>query len=359
MTELILRSLRTRHLLAAHLNTRDPRPVSSLGRLDPTNVWLGVKHTIGLVAVLARHPGAAVYVPISQNRWGFLRDAVFLVAARLARRSRIVHLNGGHFAAFRDTSGPLVRAVMRAALSGVDQAWILSNGLREMFGDLIPQQRVHVLENAVDDPRGSEPRAERAPGEPLRLLYLSNLVPEKGCFELIEAIEQASRLDGLPALDLRLIGEVTNEVRHRIEERARRLASHGITVEVLGPKTGAAKDEEYARADLFAYPTRYPYEGQPLVLLEAMGAGLPIITTSLAAIPETVEDGSSALVVPPGDIGRLAEALMGAASDSKLRHRLGIAARERYLARYTPSRFDEELARLLSADVGERAPTVH
>jgi glycosyltransferase involved in cell wall biosynthesis len=360
MTALLIDSLRDRGLLAGHLETRDPRPVSAMGRLDLTNLWLGLKHAMGLVVLFARQPRAAVYVPISQNRWGFLRDAVFLIAARLAGRPRIVHLHGAYFATFRADSGPLVRGAIRAALGGVDQAWVLTDGLRGVFEDLVPQDRVGVLENAADDPAtaGQEPPVRAPSPESLRILYLSNLVPDKGCFELMEALERASDSDALPNLHVRLVGEVTTEVLRRIEERARGLAPRGITVEVSGPRTGAAKHAEYGRADLFVYPTRYRYEGQPLVLLEAMGAGLPIITTSVAGIPETVEDERSALVVPPGDVECLAEGLRRAISDPELRERLGRAARRRYLARYTPQRFDEQIARLLGVEGGEGAPAV-
>jgi glycosyltransferase involved in cell wall biosynthesis len=359
MTERLIHSLRDRDLLAAHLETHDPRPVSSIGRLDPTNLWLGLKHAIGLVAVLARQRGATVYVPISQNRWGFLRDAVFLVTARLAGRPRIVHLHGAYFATFRAASGPPIRAAMRAGLGGAEQAWVLTEGLRGIFGDLVPEERVGVLANAVDDPAtpGEELPAKAPSTDPLRILYLSNLVPDKGCLELIEALERAADSGGLPNLQVRLIGEATVGVRRRIEERARRLSRRGITIEVPGPRAGAEKDAEYGRADLFVYPTRYRYEGQPLVVLEAMAAGLPIITSSLAGIPETVEDERSALLVPPGDAGRLAEALSRAIVDPELRRRLGRAARERYLAHYTPQRFDDQLAHLLGVEVGTGAPS--
>jgi hypothetical protein len=81
-----------------------------------------------------------------------------------------------------------------------------------MFDGLIPRDRVQVLENAVVDPMttAQAPRRSRS-RDVLRILYLSNLVPEKGCFELIEALERVSASERLPDISVRLVGEVTGE----------------------------------------------------------------------------------------------------------------------------------------------------
>jgi glycosyltransferase involved in cell wall biosynthesis len=345
MTQRLLDVLRDNGLLSAHLQTRDPRPVSSIGRFDLTNLRLGIEHSGRLVALLIRNPRAGVYIPISQGRWGFLRDAVFLVIARLAHRDRIVHLHGGYFAIFRSEAGPLIRLAMRAGLASVEQAWVLTDGLRGMFDGVVPADRVQVLENAVDDPFPDGVGSAPASTGPLRVLYLSNLLPEKGWADLLEALERVSASGRPPELQIRLVGERSPDVEREIEKRADRLSRRGISVEAPGPRTGAEKSDEYRRADLFVYPTRYRYEGQPLVLLEAMAAGLPIVTTTLGGIPDTVEEGRSALLVSPGDVEQLVRVLDRVLGDPDLRARLGGAARERYLARYTPSRFSEALIR--------------
>lgn len=90
-------------------------------------------------------------------------------------------------------------------------------------------------------------------------------------------------------------------------------------MELVGTRTGAAKAREFAWADVFAFPTRYRNEGQPLVVLEALAAGLPIVTTRHRGIPETVRGGREALLVEPGDVEGLALALVRMAADPDLR----------------------------------------
>jgi glycosyltransferase involved in cell wall biosynthesis len=349
MTQRLVDSLREMGRLAAHLDTRDPRPWTSIGRLDPTNLWLGLRHWVQLVALCLRHRRATVYVPVSQGRWGFLRDAVFLITARLFRRPRIVHLHGGYFSAFRAESGPMVRLAMRFALGGVEQAWVLTDGLRRSFGKLVPENRVRVVENCVEDPGPTEfattPRGGSRAG-PLRILYLSNLVPEKGSLDLIEALRRGRSPLETPVV-VRFVGGAPPEVAEELRRRAEQVARSGVEVELPGARTGEAKLDEYRCADVFAYPTRYPYEGQPLVILEAMASGLPIVTSAQGGIAETVEDGRSAVVVRPGDVDALATAIARLVGDANLRAELGAEARKAYLARYTPERFAARVGELL------------
>jgi glycosyltransferase involved in cell wall biosynthesis len=345
MTTHLLRALEEEGRVAAHLNTADARGVHNAGRLDLGNAWLGLRHSAEFLRLLVRHRSASVYVPISQNRLGLLRDAVFLVAARVAGRRRYVHLHGGHFSRFYRSADPLTRIVARLAVGGAHQAWVLTPGLRGMFDGLLAPGRVAVLENVVDDPgvdRGEDPGGADAP---LRVLFLSNLVTEKGPLDLLAALARMG-----PAgrgVQVRLVGEAEKHVEAEVEAAGQALARQGVQVEQFGALTGADKLRQLAWANTFALPTYYPLEGQPLVLLEAMAAGLAIVTTRHAGIPDTVRDGEEALLVEAGDTDALAEALTNLSADPELRAGLGRRARGRWEARYAPERYVDDLRALL------------
>ena len=99
-----------------------------------------------------------------------------------------------------------------------------------------------------------------------------------------------------------------------------------VRVEFTGPLTGPAKTHELAWANVFAFPSSYRNEGQPLVVIEALAAGLPIITTSHRGIPDTVIHDRNAILIEPGDVAALAAALERLAGDERLRARLAVAA---------------------------------
>ncbi|MCO5327222.1 MAG: glycosyltransferase family 4 protein [Solirubrobacterales bacterium] len=110
---------------------------------------------------------------------------------------------------------------------------------------------------------------------------------------------------------------------------------------------GEGKLELYRWADVLALPSRYPPEGQPLVLLEAMSAGLAIIGSDHSGIPHTVIDGEHGLIVPKGDVEALAEAIDRLRTDRELLARLGAAGRERFDDRYAVPAYERRVEALL------------
>lgn len=348
----VVEAVRRNGRLAAHLETgEDLRPVFTTGKFDPTNVYYGLKHAAQLLGLLLRRRGAAVWVPISQNRWGFARDAVFVWLARGARRRVLIHLNGGLFAEFYASSPAWQRRLIRRTIGAVAEAWVLTEAHRPIFGGMLPPERVRVLENTSEDIGLAAEATRSSDGDGrVRVLYLANLIPEKGYGDLIEAIELLIER-GVGGIELRLVGEVQDEEARRLRERARRLAERDVSLEVVGPLMGERKFAEYHWADIFAFPSRYPPEGQPLVLLEAMSAGLPILSTDHSGIPYTVLDGEQGLIVPPGDIEAIAEALGRLIAEPALRERLGAGGRARYEQLYRPECFYDAVERLLADPV--------
>lgn len=330
--------------LAGHLETgEDDRPVFNTGVFDATNVYLGIKHVLALIALLRRRRDADLHVPISQNRWGFARDAVFIGLGRLARRRVIVHLYGGLFADFYASRRGLERKLVERTFAAVDEAWVETPNRATIFRGLLADDRVRILENTADDM--GPPESRPADGR-LRLLFLANLIPEKGHGDLLSALELIAGRGG-GDIDLRLIGEVEPAEAERVRARAAALAPAGIAVELRDTVMGDAKREQYRWADAFALPSRYPPEGQPLVLLEAMSAGLPVIGSDHSGIPFTVLDGEQGLIVPKGRIEPLAAAIERLRDEPELRRRLGAGGRERYLSRYDEAGFQARVRALL------------
>jgi glycosyltransferase involved in cell wall biosynthesis len=141
------------------------------------------------------------------------------------------------------------------------------------------------------------------PEEPPHILYVGRLSAEKGVLELMEACR------GLP---LEVVGD--GPLRNRIPD-----ALGFVPPGELGPY--------YERAAVVAVPSRR--EGYGMVAREAMAWGRPVVASSIGGLVDAVEDGVTGLLVPPGDAGRLREALERLLADAELRGRLGAAGRVR------------------------------
>lgn len=186
-------------------------------------------------------------------------------------------------------------------------------------------------------PGAADPFAAAADGRPI-VLAAGRLAPQKGFGVLLEAAARWRDLEPAPLLVIAGDGPLAGELR----ARARSL---GVAAEFPGRRDDLPA--LLASAAVFVLPSLW--EGQPLVLQEALRAGVPVVATRAGGIPGLTGD-DAALLVPPGDAARLADAVRAVLGDPALAARLRTAARDRAAA--LPTSGDAVAAVLVSyADV--------
>jgi glycosyltransferase involved in cell wall biosynthesis len=182
-----------------------------------------------------------------------------------------------------------------------------------------------------------------------RLVTIGRLVEQKGQLLLIEAMANAVRI--CPSLHLTVIGD--GVLRGEIETAIRR---YGLeqNVTMLGWLDEQAVRRELAAADALVLPSFA--EGLPVVLMEAMASARPVITTTIAGIPELVTDKVHGWLVPAGDVGALSDAIVRfAATRLDKLTAMGEACRERALERHDIDGSAAQLIELFAAAMGTEA----
>jgi glycosyltransferase involved in cell wall biosynthesis len=192
-------------------------------------------------------------------------------------------------------------------------------------------RRVEVIYNAVDwsaldrtVPRDSM-RASLGipPAAPLACI-IARLTEQKGHRDLVEAL---AATPALAALHVLVVGD--GALREPLQELVR-ARSLGDRVHFLGARRDLG--DLLGASDLFVMPSLW--EGLPLSMILALGAGLGVVATRVAGIPEVVKDGETGLLVPPGDPRALGDALARLVADEELRARLGASARAFVVPRF-------------------------
>ncbi len=216
---------------------------------------------------------------------------------------------------------PLIRA-QRRIFDACDlivgrNAWALESVARD-FG--IPADRRLLARNSMRPParsRGDDP--PRSPGEPRRIAFVGNAWGRKGGPELLR-LHQERWAD---RAELHVLSR-----RASRDDAARNVHWHGTIdrAELL--------ESWLPSMDLMVMPTRE--DMHPWAILEAMAAGLPVVSTRLAGIPEMVREGRTGHLCPPGDLGSLAEAVDGLLEDPVRCHAMGRAARAHVERAYDP-----------------------
>ena len=196
-----------------------------------------------------------------------------------------------------------------------------AGALRER-GYVPADETIVVVPNPVDDAwlelgaATLDPAAERPGG----LLFAGRLDPTKGLDVLLRAMATGM----LGQTELRLAG--TGPAERMLQAL---VVSLGLESRVtfLGHLSSASLRAEVVGAAALVVPSRV--ENYPLVPLEAMAAGVPVVATAVGGVPELVDDGHSGLLVPPDDVDALAGALARVLRDDALRERLRSGGRAR------------------------------
>lgn len=214
--------------------------------------------------------------------------------------------------------------------------------------------KVDVIHCGVDP--DAFPASVPATAGRLRIVAVGTLHEVKGQAHLIEACRLLAERG--VAFTCRFIGDGPDR-----ESLSKRIDRHGLgdRVTLAGRMTNDAVARELARSDVLVAPSvptsGGKREGIPVVLMEAMAAGLPVVASRLSGIPELVTDDVSGLLVPPGDDVALADALGRLAEEPALRARLGTAGRETVLRDFDVDRNAAVLASRIETTLAARPAT--
>ncbi|MFG6468714.1 glycosyltransferase family 4 protein [Roseateles sp. BYS87W] len=260
-----------------------------------------------------------IYFTIAESVAGNLKDMAIYLACLPHLSRMVIHLHGGAGMRVLMHDRPLLSRINQWFLRKLGGIILLGERHLDIFQALPPPRRIHLIPNFAQDAFFLPPAdidRKFAQVAPLRLLYLSNLIPGKGYLELLAAFELLSD-EERRQLRIDFAGAFENP-----EDEASfkaRIAPHA-GLQYHGVVGGAAKADLLAKAHVFCLPTYYPYEGQPISILEAFASGCAVITTDHSGIFDVFEPGACGLAVEKQSPAAVAQALRTCLTDpSRLR----------------------------------------
>jgi glycosyltransferase involved in cell wall biosynthesis len=291
--------------------------------------------------LLTRRPVLCCY-PISYNRNAFLKDAFILAFARAFRIPIVLWAHGVGLQKFRsELNGPLRRLFERMVRKSAGVV-VPAECLRGEFEDLIHGNRIHVVTIGIQS--CALPRA--APDDAAQtVLYLGTLLRAKGIFDLLEALPAIRA--SCPLARLVVAGDWFKDTEQA--EARRYLSTHELdsVVEFVGPVHGRSKWQLLASVDVFVFPPHSEEEAFGIVLLEAMQAGLPIVTTVGGARDEIVTDGVHGFLAHERNPPDLAKQVVRLLTDPELRERMARANRQRFDLAFTSKAYGLRMIEVL------------
>lgn len=242
---------------------------------------LKVVRTAGRLAAGIGRRDRRFYMP-ADSGWGALYTAALVGTARLCGYATILHHHS-----FAPIGQPNWRMRLLTRIAGPACTHVmLSPAMQAQFQSRYPAaQSCMTMSNAIFNP--PQPRRARSDAGPLRIGHLSNLCPDKG-LDTLFALLRALQVEGVAA-KLILAGPGLDRMDNALV--AAGLIAFDGCVEYRGPLSDADKEAFYRDIDVFAFPTRYRNEAQPLVLFEAMAAGVPVLANDRGCIAGDIPRG--------------------------------------------------------------------
>jgi glycosyltransferase involved in cell wall biosynthesis len=276
------------------------------------------------MARVCAHLGRADRVVLFGSNGFLARMAPLVVGlARLAGTPCYVRPFGGSLVEYCEDLAPGRRRRLLAALRRCEGVIVQTRLLQTRLGEVTGLPVAYLPGYREGSSQGEERRDVRGRHDELRLVFLGHVREEKGVGVLLESLRDLEAQGERVHCDFfgPIYGGAAREIEAQLREtQAARyrgiLPQHEIWSTLAG-------------YDALVLPTFYQGEGHPGVLIEAMVAGLPIITTRFRSLPELVEDGVNGLLVPPRDAKALTAAIRALAGDRARLRRMAAASRAR------------------------------
>lgn len=329
----LLKSDLAREFKIVHVDNSTRRPVSKKGKIDILNAFSFILQISSLFIHILIYRPDIVQIETASGI-SFFKNSVFVLISKLMFRRVIISIHGGGFRDFFREIPIIGRRYVELILSKCDAVRVLSKGWADFFINEIgiEKEKVFSIPNGLNlNVFDQKSKPKRISKSPINLLFLGYVGRNKGIFDLLRSAGSLKReghkfklLIVGPEAEVGAINKAYNLIREEGIE--------GL-VEVVGEKERSKAIEYYKTSHIYVLPSYN--EGLPYGILEAMAAGLPIVSTPVGAIPEIIEEGINGFLVKPGDRRGLTAKIRILLMDESLRNEMGKRNRAKVAKEYS------------------------
>lgn len=243
----------------------------------------------------------------------FYRKLPFIVIGKIFNKPVINHIHGADFDRFYVNASLKKRRIIEYTYNSCFRIVALSNEWRDKIKQIVDDNKIVVIEN-YSILNLEAIRERKTKNNTHNVLFLGFICKRKGCYDIPSVVEKVT--EEIPDVKFVLAGSGdVNQIQAITPDNLKN------NIIYPGWVKGKEKDKLLREADLFFLPSYN--EGMPMSILDAMGYGLPVVSTTVGGIAKIVHDGVNGYLCKPGEIMSQAEAILQILKDDQLLKRLG------------------------------------
>jgi glycosyltransferase involved in cell wall biosynthesis len=326
---------------------RDVSDYSILFKMDPAHLTgaaiVTFYHLIKFPIILSLKAPKLVHIHTT-DYLPFWENSIYTIVSNFFSKGTIIHIHATSFEDFYNNANVIMRSIIRKILKMADEVIVLSPNSRIFFRRIVPSCKLSVISNAAEVPDLSpiEEISANANLKGVRVLFVGGEeAKRKGFFDVLKAMPLVIDKYGTD-IHFLFVGKYDEEKRRTLNEAE----MHYKCLENMGFLERDKMLEVRQTSDIYILPSYA--EGLPIALLEAMAAGLPVVSTKVGSIPEVVEEGVNGFLIQPGDYEALAQKIVLLAQNQKMRQMMGKANIEKIQKFYSLENAMNELNEIYS-----------
>lgn len=293
------------------------RPLNKSGKLSLRNLITAVEQFSRFYRTIQKFTPHIVHIHTSQGI-AWLKDTIFAWMGRLVKSRIVIHFHITDFSRLYTKQPGLFKAYTRYVLAKADTVIVTSKKCKNDLCAFTAEQKIHILPNCVQSSGEQIPHS--VDRKVSNALFLGSIGPQKGVFDMIDAVSRLS-VNG-HNVHFWVAGYEERDGDYQIARE--KIAEYQIDgrCELVGEISGKTKQKYLKEMDFLVLPSHN--EGMPMVILEALAEGRPVISTHVGGIPEMIKEGYNGFLVEPGDTRALADRMSTLIDHPDLCNQMGI-----------------------------------
>ncbi len=246
-----------------------------------------------------------VYITPGQTFFGLLKYMLFIVTSKILRKELIIHIHGNYVGLEYNFLKGIKKKLFKWLLSQASKGIVLSESLSGNMSPFVHKSKIFVLYNFVEDFLFSDRKTinRKLTQSKPKIIFLSNLMEEKGIFDLLEALRilEEKGFD----YEAKIAGNLDTTHENKLQAYIKTLKK----TKYVGIVSGKNKKDLLLWSNIFILPTFYKMEGQPISILEAMATGNIVLTTRHAGIPDIFQNEINGYYVEKNNSNSIVETI--------------------------------------------------